>query len=96
MDSQRINRVTGFAPVAMSIAAYFLVLAAVAARWEVNQPDEGAAAHIFQLLVAGQVPIVLVYVASADWKRPWAILRMLLIQAAAVGIAFSAVFLARL
>ena len=96
MDSQRINRVTGFAPVAMSIAAYFLVLAAVATRWQVDQPDEGTAAHLFQLWVAAQVPIVLVYLASAAWKRPWAILRTLLIQAAAVGIAFSAVFLARL
>ncbi len=96
MDTQRINRLSGLTPIAMSIAAYFLVLAAVATHWKVNQPDEGTAAHLLQLLVAGQVPIVLVYVASADWKRPWSMLRTLLIQALAVGIAFGAVFLAKL
>jgi hypothetical protein len=30
----------------------------VAAHGEVHQPDEGAQAHLWQLLVAGQVPLI--------------------------------------
>ena len=96
MDQQRINRVTGAAPIAMSIAAYLLVLAVVATHWEAGRSDEGAGAHLFWLLVAGQAPIVLIYLASADWKRPLAICRTLLFQALALMIAFGAVYLAKL
>ncbi len=96
MDQQRINRLSGAAPIAMSIAAYLLVIAAVATHWETDQTDEGTAAHLFWLLVAGQVPIALIYLASADWRRTWTIFRTLLFQALALVIAFGAVFLAKL
>jgi hypothetical protein len=96
MEQTRINRLSGAAPIAMSIAGYMLVLAAVAAQWRPDQADEGAAAHLFWLLMVGQVPITLIYLATADWNRGWAICRTLLFQALAVVIAFGAVFLAKL
>jgi len=96
MGHQRINRFTGAAPIGMSIAAYLLVLVFVAAHWTGDGRDEGTGAHLFQLLVAGQVPIVLIYLASADWRRFLTILRTLLFQALALAIAFGAVFLAKL
>ena len=96
MDQQRINRITGAAPIAMSIAAYVLVLVVVAAQWRVSPSDEGMGAHLFWLLVAAQVPIVLIYLASADWRRFPNILRTLLFQVLALVVAFGAVFLAKL
>ena len=96
MEQTRINRLSAAVPIAMSIAGYLLVLAAVAAHWQTDQTDEGAAAHLFWLLMVGQVPITLIYLATADWKRVGAIGRTLMFQALAVVIAFGAIFLAKL
>jgi hypothetical protein len=54
-----MQRPSAWIPIAMSIAAVLLVLGYVAAIG-VHEPqaDEGAAARIFQLLLAGQVPVV--------------------------------------
>lgn len=41
----------------MSLAATGVLVVALAAG-SVRQPDEGTAAHLWQLLMAGQVPIV--------------------------------------
>jgi hypothetical protein len=96
VGQRRINSLIGAAPIAMSIAAYLLVLAVVAAQWTDDRGDGGVGAHLFQLLVAGQVPIVLIYLATADWKRFWPIVRTLLFQGLALVIAFGAVFFAKL
>ena len=49
---------TGFLPVAMSVGALATIVWFVALHGAVHQPDEGAQAHLWQLLVAGQVPLV--------------------------------------
>ena len=49
---------TGYLPVAMSLGALAMIVWFVAAHGVVHQPDEGAQAHLWQLLVAGQVPLV--------------------------------------
>ena len=49
---------TGFLPVAMSFAALAMIVWFVAVHGVVHQPDEGAQAHLWQLLVAGQVPLI--------------------------------------
>jgi hypothetical protein len=49
---------SAFLPVAMSVAALALVLGYVAIFGVVHQPDEGTPAHLWQLLMAGQLPIV--------------------------------------
>lgn len=51
-------------PMAMSAVALLLVLGHIAIFGAARAPDEGAAAHIWQLLMAGQVPVI-VYFA---WK----------------------------
>jgi hypothetical protein len=43
-------------PLAMSIAALTLVLGHISIFGVVHEADEGTAAHLWQLLVAGQVP----------------------------------------
>ena len=48
---------TGYLPVAMSLGALAMIVWFVAVYGVVHQPDEGAQAHLWQLLVAGQVPL---------------------------------------
>src|SRR5664280_1400003 len=49
---------TGYLPVAMSLGALVMIVWFVAVYGVVHQPDEGAQAHLWQLLVAGQVPVI--------------------------------------
>jgi hypothetical protein len=49
---------SAFLPVAMSLIALALVLGHVALFGVVHQADEGTAAHLWQLLMAVQVPII--------------------------------------
>jgi hypothetical protein len=52
---------SAFLPITMSLGALAVVLLYLAVHGPAPQPDEGAAAHIWQLLMAAQVPIVLFF-----------------------------------
>lgn len=52
---------SAFLPVAMSLAALALVLGHVALFGSAREADEGTAAHLWQLLMAAQVPIVVFF-----------------------------------
>ncbi len=54
---------TGWLPITMSLAALGLVLQHVARHGLGRQADEGTAAHLWQLLMAGQLPIGMWFVA---------------------------------
>ena len=58
----------------------------------VHEADEGTAAHIFQLLMAAQIPIVAFF--SIQWlpRAPKQALLILALQAAAGLAAFAGVF----
>jgi hypothetical protein len=47
-----------FLPVAMSAGALAMIVWFVAVHGVVHQPDEGTQAHLWQLLVVGQVPLI--------------------------------------
>src|SRR5262245_34553332 len=49
---------SGFLPVVMSLCALVTVLLFLLTHGPAPQADEGAAAHIWQILMAAQVPIV--------------------------------------
>ena len=53
-----MRRPTGYLPVAMSVGALAMIVWFVAAHGVVHQRDEGAQAHLWQLLVAGQVQLM--------------------------------------
>ena len=54
-----VTRASAFVPIAMSLAALgVLALALVVGVAHPPDGDEGTAAHIWQLLIAGQLPIV--------------------------------------
>jgi hypothetical protein len=86
----------------MSVAALLTVLGAVSLFGtgssvdHAGRPDEGAAAHIFQLLIAGQVPFVLFF--CIRWLRHSLkpALQVLLLQVCAALAAFTPVFLLHL
>ena len=75
----------------MSLAALGLVLLVVATGWERTLTDEGVAAHLFQILIAAEVPVVALFLWSADWARRRKILYTLCGQAAALILALGSV-----
>lgn len=59
--AELLRRPSAYLPLCMSLAALGVVLAYLAVHGSAPQPDEGTAAHIWQLLMAAQVPIVLYF-----------------------------------
>jgi cytochrome bd-type quinol oxidase subunit 2 len=86
---QQINRVTVGIMVVLSVIALLTVLSGY---MQSPQPDEGAAAHIFQLSIAALVPAILVFFATADWTQPRRSARPLSLPAALVILAFAALY----
>lgn len=88
-DGQPINRISIVVMVGLSLIA---LLAVLSGYLQQPQPDEGIAAHIFQLAIAGLAPAILVFLATANWKRPWQSTRLLFIPAGVVILAFAALY----
>src|SRR5450432_4031509 len=91
VNRQSLNRVAGTAPIAMSVLALLVVAAALATGSAKGQADEGAAAHIWQLLMAAQLPLLVVFVATADRTRRPRVALMLALQALAIAAALAPV-----
>ena len=86
-----MNRICAVAPVVISTIAFLIALLggmAAAGR----EADEGTSAHIFQLLIVAQVPFVVGFLATADWRRGRGVVRTTAVQMAALAIAFAPVF----
>ena len=90
-----LKRPSAFLPLAMSAAALVLVLAHVAVVGvdAAHQPDEGATAHIFQLLLVAQVPFVAFFAIKWLPRAPRISLPVLALQAVAVIAALAPVYL---
>ncbi|WP_143109341.1 hypothetical protein [Dyella sp. OK004] len=91
MNRQRVNRISGIVPVVLSLVALSLVIASVSLGWDRGQTDEGAAAHTFQLLVVAQIPFVLLFLITANWRRLPQTTRSIAFQAGALGLALGSV-----
>ncbi|HXM99625.1 MAG TPA: hypothetical protein VN982_14225 [Candidatus Dormibacteraeota bacterium] len=92
MEAQSINRVTWRVLILLSLIALCTVLSGFTHPTQPPEPDEGAAAHIFQLSVLALVPVGLLFLGTADWRQPVRSLRLLAFPAAAVFLAFGALF----
>lgn len=55
-----------------------------------RQSDENGWAHLFQLAIAVQLPLFLLFVALADWMQRRRVLLLLIAQIVAVALAFGA------
>jgi len=91
-----LKRPTALIPLAMSIAALSLVLGHIAIFGAARQADEGAAAHVWQLLMAGQIPVITVFATKWLPRTPGPALLVLGLQAVAVLAAAAPVFLLNL
>ena len=80
-------------PILMSLPALAVVLVQIVTAGIARQPDEGAAAHIWQLLVAGQLPVLLFFAVKWLPKVPRAALGVLALQAALIAASMTPVFL---
>lgn len=89
MNAQRINRVSGKIVIALSVIA---LLAVFSGYTQPPQPDEGAAAHIFQFSIVLLVPMILLFLATADWRQPLRSARPLTIPGFALVLAFAALY----
>jgi hypothetical protein len=75
----------------MSLAALAVVLVDVAMHGATREHDEGAAAHVFQLLAVGQAPLVFFFAIKWLPRAPRASLSVLALQAMAVMTALASV-----
>src|SRR5262249_5512832 len=89
MHGQQINRVSGRVIIVLSLVALLTVLIGYTRP---PLPDEGALAHIFQLSIVALVPMILLFLATADWRQPWLSARPLAFPTAALIVAFAALY----
>jgi hypothetical protein len=76
----------------MSLAALATVLIHIVRFGTAREADEGAAAHIWQMLMAGQLPIIAFFAISWLPRLPKAALLVLSLQALAGAAALAPVF----
>jgi hypothetical protein len=89
MRGQQINRVSGKILIVLSLIA---LLAVLSGYTQPRQTDEGAAAHLFQPSIVALVLMALVFLATADWRQPLRSARPLAFPAAALVLAFGALY----
>jgi hypothetical protein len=80
-------------PVAMSLVALAIVLGHVALFGAAREADEGTAAHLWQLLMAAQLPIIAWFAARWLPRAPGQALLVLALQLVAALAALAPVFL---
>src|SRR5438093_156254 len=79
-------------PVAMSGAALAVVIAHIVTVGIAREPDEGTAAHFWQLLMAGQLPLIAFFV-FVHVASPRQVLPVLVLQLCAALAAVAPVFI---
>jgi hypothetical protein len=88
----KINRVAAKVAMVLSLIALLTVLSGYTQPPHPPDPDEGSAAHIFQLSIALLMPTLLLFLATANWKQPGRSVRPLAFPAAALVIAFGMLY----
>jgi peptidoglycan/LPS O-acetylase OafA/YrhL len=87
-----MRKPSAFLPLAMSCAALATVLGYLAVNGVIHEADEGTAAHIWQLLMGGQVPIVAFFAIRWLPQAPRQALPVMALQAGAGLVALAPVF----
>lgn len=87
-----VRQPTAFLPIAMSLTALAVVLGHIAFFGTAREADEGTEAHIWQLLMAGQLPILAFFILRWLPRAPRQTLYVLAMQAGAVLAAMAPVF----
>jgi len=87
-----IKQPSAYLPLTMSLAALTLVLGHAAVYGVVHEVDEGTAAHVWQILMAAQLPIVAYFLLKWLPRRPKESLQVLALLAGTWLANFAAVY----
>ena len=87
-----LRRPSAFLPVAMSLVALLVLLVHVARCGTAREADEGAAAHLWQLLMAAQLPFLLFFAVRWLPRQPRQATFVLVFQAGAALTALAPVY----
>lgn len=89
MSAQQINRLCSKGLLALSLTALVAVLSGYL---QPPRPDEGTAAHIFQLSIVALVPMTFLFLATADWRQRLRSATLLALPATVLVLAFGALY----
>jgi hypothetical protein len=92
MKIPTMKQPSAFLPLAMSLAALGIVLGHIAIYGVAREADEGAAAHLWQILMAGQIPLVAFFAIKWLPRAPKPALYILALQVVAVLAAMAPVY----
>ncbi len=87
-----IKKPSAWLPIAMSFIALAVLLVHFAKYGIIHETDEGTAAHLFQLFMAGQVPVIIFFLIRWLPKSPKKVLKILILQIVAVIVALIPVY----
>jgi hypothetical protein len=89
--STLLRKPTAYLPLLMSSAALMLVVVHLARYGVTHDVDEGTSAHLFQLLMAAQLPIVFAFAIKWLPSARASAVRVLILQVLAILAAFAPV-----
>jgi len=87
-----MKRPTAWIPILMSLVALAIVLIHIAKCGTAREADEGTAAHLWQILMAGQLPVIAFFAIKWLPRTPGPALVVLAMQAIAGVAALAPVF----
>ncbi len=87
-----VRRPSALIPLAMSLTALAIVLGHIGIYGHAREADEGAAAHLWQILMAGQMPVLAFFAIKWLRRAPKQALGVLALQAGAVLASMAPVF----
>jgi hypothetical protein len=87
-----VKHPSAFLPMAMSLTALAVVIGHIAIFGIAREADEGAAAHIWQLLMAGQLPVLAFFAIKWLPRAPRQALSVLALQAVAAASSMAPVY----
>jgi hypothetical protein len=92
MNVSPMKQLSGWLPLAMSLVALTVLLGHIALFGTAREADEGATAHVWQLLMAGQFPVVAFFAIKWLPRAPRQALPVLALQVAAALVALAPVY----
>ena len=92
MSLSLLKHPSAWIPVVMSLIGLSLVLGHLAVVGNVHEADEGTLAHLWQILMAAQVPVIAFFAFKWLPRNPRQALPVLALQAAAAITSFASVY----
>ena len=92
MPQRLLKQPSAFMPIILSLAGLALVLVHAARYGVVHEADEGTSAHIFQLLMLAQVPVIIFFAFKWLSREPRQAMLVLALHAMGIFAAFAAVY----